>query len=344
MAALRTRVCGLLLVAWVCAGCAQNLAQTVAQPAEGLLPPVLNPITAINRSLRELPPPERKVAVAVYGYTDLTGQFKPNDTVQSLSRAVTQGATSVLIKALQDAGQGSWFTVIEREHLDNLLKERHIIADMRERYLGEKNLNAKALPPLLFAGVLLEGGIIGYDTDTKTGGLGARYLGIGGNVKFRQDTITMYLRAISTKSGEVLLSTVAHKTIVSVAIQGDAFKFVDLDKILEAEGGVTTNEPGQIAVQQAIEKAVHALIIEGASHRLWAFADKAYQTQQISRFNAEQFNSGPIAVRAEPAAGWAASADAAPAAATESQSGARPPLPWLTLANAATAQEQPQTQ
>ena len=128
------------------------------------------------------------MAIAVYGYTDQTGQFKPAENVQSLSRAVTQGATSVLIKALQDAGDGRWFTVVERERLDNLLKERRIIADMRERYLGEKKINPQALPPLLFAGVLLEGGIIGFDSNTKTGGAGARLLGIGGDVQYREDT------------------------------------------------------------------------------------------------------------------------------------------------------------
>jgi curli production assembly/transport component CsgG len=269
------------------AGCAEQLART-AKPDEGLLPPVLNPVTKINKSLREMPPPEQRVAIAVYGYTDQTGQFKPADTVQSMSRAVTQGATSVLIKALQDAGDGRWFTVVEREKLENLLKERRIIADMRERYLGEKELNAKALPPLLFAGVLLEGGIIGYDSNTRTGGAGARYLGIGGDIQYREDTVTMYLRAISTKTGEVMVSVVSHKTILSVGIKGSAFKFVALDKLLELEAGITHNEPDQIATQQAIEKAVHALIVEGAARGIWAFADKAYQAKAIATNHREQ--------------------------------------------------------
>ncbi|MEQ1673193.1 MAG: CsgG/HfaB family protein, partial [Hyphomicrobium sp.] len=127
---------GLFVCAASLGGCAGHMAESAAAPSEGLLPPVLNPITKINKSLRELPPPVQKVAIAVYGYTDQTGQFKPVDNVQTLSRAVTQGATSVLIKALQDAGEGAWFTVVERERLDNLMKERKIIADMRERYLG----------------------------------------------------------------------------------------------------------------------------------------------------------------------------------------------------------------
>ena len=94
------------------------------------------PITShlSSEKLRNLPPPNAPVAVAVYGYGDQTGQMKPiaqGPNVQTLSRAVTQGATSILMKALQDAGNGRWFTVVERERLDNLLKERRIIADMR---------------------------------------------------------------------------------------------------------------------------------------------------------------------------------------------------------------------
>ncbi|MBX2806237.1 MAG: curlin [Hyphomicrobiales bacterium] len=235
-----------------------------------------------------MPPPERKVAIAVYKYADQTGQFKPAEGVQQLSKAVTQGATSVLIKALQDAGNGSWFMVVEREKLDNLLKERRIIADMRNVYLGERKINPAALPPLKFAGILLEGGIIGYDSNTRTGGAGARYLGVGGDVQYREDTITVYLRVISTKTGEVLLSVVAHKTIISVGIRGNAFKFIALDALLEAEAGFTTNEPAQIAVQQAIEKAVHTMIVEGAARNVWTFANKTFQDNAISKLDEEQ--------------------------------------------------------
>ena len=209
-----------LLLSLGAPGCAEfsyfreGAATAIATPGTGLLPPTVNPITEVDQNLRDLPPPKAPVAVAVYGYGDQTGQMKPvapTATVAPLSRAVTQGATSILIKALQDAGCGRWFTVIERERLDNLLKERRIIADMRTRYLGEQVVNPQALPPLLFAGVLLDGGIIGYDSNTKTGGLGANYLGIGGDVNYTEDTVTVYLRGTSVKTGEVLLSVVANK-------------------------------------------------------------------------------------------------------------------------------------
>ena len=279
-----------MLTLTVLPGCADlsyfgnGVAGAVARPDPGLLPPVANTVTPTAEKLHSLPPPTAPVAVAVYGYGDQTGQMKPianGANVQSLSRAVTQGATSVLIKALQDAGNGRWFTVVERERLDNLLKERRIIADMRQRYLGEQEVNPQALPPLLFAGVLLDGGIIGYDSNTLTGGAGANYLGIGGDANYSEDTVTVYLRGTSVKTGEVLLSVVATKKILSYGIDANAFRYVTYNRILQAEVGVTHNEPGSLAVEQAIEEAVLQFIVEGSARKLWAFKDKGFQSDII---------------------------------------------------------------
>ena len=274
-------------------GCAEysyfgaGVASSVAQPSPGLLPPTANPITESNQKLRDLPPPRSPVAVAVYGYGDQTGQMKPiaqGANVQTLSRAVTQGATSILIKALQDAGCGRWFTVVERERLDNLLKERRIIADMRTRYLGEQVVDPQALPPLLFAGVLLDGGIIGYDSNTKTGGVGANYLAIGGDANYAEDTVTVYLRGTSVKNGQVLLSVVATKKILSYGVDANAFRYVTFNRLLQAEVGVTRNEPGSLAVEQAIEQAVLMFIVEGSARGLWSFGDKAFQSRIIEDY------------------------------------------------------------
>ncbi|HKR17185.1 CsgG/HfaB family protein [Rhizorhapis sp.] len=233
-------------------------------------PQLAKPSPTQNKLL-ELPGSGKRVAVAVYGFTDQTGQFKPTDNVQTLSRAVTQGATSILVKALQDAGNRQFFQVIERERLDNVLRERAVIREMRASYLGEKQVNPQALPPLLFAGLLLEGGIIGFDSNVKTGGAGARFLGIGGNGQYREDTVTLYLRAVSVKTGEVLTSVNVRKSIASVALGANAFRYVGFKDLLELETGVTYNEPDQLAVQQAVEKAVYALIMEGALQDLWCF-------------------------------------------------------------------------
>lgn len=244
-------------------------------------------ITPTQRDLLYIPPPPQPIPVAVYGFQDQTGQFKAAENVQSISRAVTQGGTSVLVAALRDAGNGNWFQVIERERLDNVLRERQIIREMRSQYLGEQQTPAEVLPSLLFAGVTLEGGIISYDSNLQTGGVGARFLGIGGFTQYRTNRVTVYLRAVSVKTGEVLANVITEGTVSSVAVSGGAFKFVEFDQLLEAEVGQTANEPVHIAVQSAIERAVYALIMEGAipgRRQLWSFADQSQGGPWVQRY------------------------------------------------------------
>ena len=244
-------------------------------------------VTKTQRELLTLPAPAAKVAVAVYSFDDKTGQFKPTEAGQTLSRAVSQGGDELLIKALQDAGNRQWFTVIERSNLNNLLKERQIISEMRQRYLGEPD-GAGALPPLLFAGIILEGGIVGFDANTATGGLAARYLGIGGATEYRQNMVTVHLRAVSVKTGEVLASVTTEKTIASVGVSANVFRFVTFDNLLEADAGVTSNEPGVMALRQAVEKSVYALIMEGSQIGLWDFQDRNQGLALLEEYWADQ--------------------------------------------------------
>jgi curli production assembly/transport component CsgG len=257
--------------------------------------PTMNPLahhsrqTQTQRMLMELPAPRQPVAIAVYNFTDQTGQFRTSENgQQTLSRAVTQGGASILVRALQDAGNRRWFTIVEREQLRNLLNERQIIREMRERYLGETNVNPQALPAMLFAGVLLEGGVISYDTNTVTGGAGAAFLGIGGRAQYRQDTVTVYLRAVSVRTGEVLTTVTASKTIASQSLGGSAFRFVAFRELLEAEAGFTVNEPDHLALQQAIEKAVYALVMEGIDLGLWGFQDANTGWPMLWRYRQER--------------------------------------------------------
>ena len=69
----------------------------------------------------------KKITIAVYDFIDKTGQRKPSERFSNLSSTVTQGADVWVIDALQKAGDGTWFTVVERNGLDNLVKERQII-------------------------------------------------------------------------------------------------------------------------------------------------------------------------------------------------------------------------
>ena len=279
---LKAAVCAVPLILGACATAYDGHPGIVEQPA------VSEMRTQTQSRLRSLPAPRERAAVAVYAFEDQTGQFKPSSSAQTLSKAVTQGSTSVLLKALQDAGDRSWFTVIERENLDNLLKERQIIREMRRTYLGEEELNQGALPPLLFAGLILEGGIIGYDTNTVTGGAGARFLGIGAKTDYREDKVTVYLRAVSVKTGEVVTSVVASKKIASIGVAANVFRYVSFKELLEVDAGITSNEPDLLALRQATEKAVELLILEGADLGIWEFQDELAGAALIERYRAER--------------------------------------------------------
>jgi curli production assembly/transport component CsgG len=240
--------------------------------------------TDVTKSLKNLPLPQEPVVVGVYNFRDLTGQYKPSDVGSTFSTAVTQGATSILIKALEDS---RWFTPIERENIGNLLNERNIIRSTRQEYQGS-NTNQPQVPPLLYAGILLEGGIVSYDTNIITGGMGARYFGVGGSTQYRQDRITIYLRAISTSSGKILKNVYVSKTILSQALDVSLYKYVSFQRLLEVETGFTRNEPVQLAVKEAIEKGVESLIVEGLKDNLWSTQDEAVAQDLINRYDEEQ--------------------------------------------------------
>ena len=229
------------------------------------------PVSTLQKEFDTIPAPasDRPVSVAVYSFRDMTGQRRPQANIASLSTAVTQGAEAFLIKALQDVGNGRWFDVVERVGIDNLTKERLIIRQMREAYEGA---NAKPLMPMQFAGLIIEGGIIGYDSSTKSGGVGARVFGIGKQTQWTQDIVTISLRAVSVNTGKVLTTVTVQKTIISSADAVTALKFFDMGtKAFEGEAGLTINEPGTYAVKAAIEAGVVELIKDGARKGLWNY-------------------------------------------------------------------------
>ena len=241
-------------------------------------------LTAQNIALRDLPVPSSRVRVAVYDFPDLTGQFRERENVQSMSRAVSQGGSAMLINALRDAGNGRWFSVLDRSNLDELLRERQIVTEMRRIYRGETTLDPAAIGPMRHAGIILQGGIIGYDSNIQTGGVGARFLGIGGSTRWKLDIVTVSLRAVSNETGEVLSSVIVEKPIASTIARGDAFRYVAMDELLEVELGMAINEPKQIALQKAIEKAVLAMVIEGSELGLWSFSNPSDAAPLLQQF------------------------------------------------------------
>ena len=257
---MRARTFSLMIFAAVLAsGCATS------RPAGTTSAASISPPTHSTRDLMRLPAPAGPIAVAVYGLRDQTGQYKPSPD-SSFSTSVTQGAASLLVTALRDS---RWFKPVERENLQDVLTERKII-----RALEQPQDQAQAmLPSLRPANLLIGGAIVAYESNVRTGGIGVRYLGIGPSELYRQDQVTINLRAVDIRSGEIIQSVTTTKTVYSTQVDFGVFKFVSLKHLLEVETGFSRNEPVQQCVREAIESALIHLIAQGARDGSWRLRD-----------------------------------------------------------------------
>jgi curli production assembly/transport component CsgG len=235
----------------------------VSKPELNITPATVDNISSTMQALQQQNKPKQQIPVSVYAFRDQTGQYKPQANVSSFSTAVTQGATSMLTQILLDSG---WFAPLEREGLQNLLTERKIHGS---------NKKLTDLPPLKEARLVFEGGIIGYETNLTTGGIGAEYFGLGLSELYREDQVTVYLRAIDVYSGQVLMSVSTTKKVFSQELRAGLFRYVSLNRLVEIEGGYSTNEPVQYCVKQAMESAVVELINIGLARGFWRADDQA---------------------------------------------------------------------
>ncbi|MBV7316495.1 CsgG/HfaB family protein [Shewanella sp. NIFS-20-20] len=218
----------------------------------------VNRISETMQTLQQSPGPKFPIPVAVYSFRDQTGQYKPQANVSSFSTAVTQGATSMLIQTLLESG---WFTPVEREGLQNLLTERKI---------SNRQNGKDEAPNLSTARLLLEGGIISYETNVSTGGAGVEYYGIGASELYREDQVTIYLRAVDVHTGKVMMSVSTTKRVFSQEMRAGLFRYTSLNRLAEAEIGFSTNEPVQFCVLAAIELAVAEMVEKGINQGYWA--------------------------------------------------------------------------
>lgn len=253
---------GLAFTLLVLSGCSMFGDSIDSYHGEGMSKSAWGIDTESHSDLLALPLPGGRISVSVYGFRDQTGQYKPSPA-STFSTAVTQGAGSLLVKALWDS---RWFTPLEREGLQNLLTERKIV---RASIPGNGNGGEADIPQLASANIILEGGIVGYDSNIKTGGIGAKYFGIGISESYRVDQVTVNLRAVDTLSGRVINTVTTTKTVYSKQVSSGVFRFIKFKRLLEAEAGYSTNEPGQIAVMDAIETAVIRLIVTGIEQKHW---------------------------------------------------------------------------
>ena len=224
-----------------------------------------------SEELNSLPRAKRKPVIAIYpnSFRDHTGQRKSNGSFALFSTAITQAPEAFLIRALKHAANGEFFQVAERVGLESLTKERQLIRSTRETF--EEDSSVK---PLLLAGLLIQGGVITYDSNVKSGGAGARLLGVGSSKQYREDLITISLRLVSVSTGEVLIEVLVSKTVTSAGISQDIFRFIDEgQRLVEVEGGVAENESTSIALQQAIEEGVLQIIKIGITRGYWEYEE-----------------------------------------------------------------------
>lgn len=273
-------VYSLLLATVLCTSCSydQMYSNTFVKDAQ------VTQTTKAGAILEALPKPAQPVPVVVYEFQDQTGQFKSNDNFGEYSSAVTKGGLAVLVESLLDTSDGKFFMVAERGGLNNLLKERQIIRTMRTEYTRPDGSRLPDIPPMVYGGMILEGGIIFYDSNILTGGAAAGYFGISGSTQYRRDIVTVYLRAVEVQTGKVIAAVNSSKTIFSYGVSASVLRYLAIDKLLEAETGFSVNEPAQLAVRQAIETAVYSLVMEGAMRDLWSFGDKEAGQKAIAAY------------------------------------------------------------
>ena len=222
-----------------------------------------------SEELKNLPPATVMPTIAIYpnSFKDLTGQRRSNSTFALFSTAITQAPEAFLIRALKHTSDGKFFRVVERVGLDDLTKERQLIRSTRKEFKEDNKMK-----PLLFAGLLIQGGVISYEANLKSGGAGARYLGVGNSKQYREDTVTISLRLVSVSTGEVLTETLVSKSIISTSISQDIFRFIETGtELVEIEGGVSENESVSIALQKAIETGVLNIIKIGIERGYWKY-------------------------------------------------------------------------
>jgi curli production assembly/transport component CsgG len=207
----------------------------------------------ITQEILDIPKPKTQPIVAVYKFGDFTGQRKSVDGYANFSTAMTQAPETYLIRALKQSG---FFRVVERVNIDHITRERQIIRSTREKFEDETEQL-----PLLFAGLIIEGGIVDYNTNLRTGGAGARTLGIG--------------RVVSVSTGEILLENLTTRTILSVGISSDVFRFTNNStELIEFETGNAMNESKSIALQSAIEIGIVDIVKQGRERNFWEYYDE----------------------------------------------------------------------
>jgi len=255
----------------------------------------LTPPSPSTRDLLRLPPPRGKIVAAAYGFRDQTGQYKPSPD-SLFSTSVTQGAAS----AADQGAEG--FGLVHAGGTGKpagALTERRVVRAM-ENPSGQNG--ADSIPPLLPASILVDGGIIAYESNLRTGSISARFLGVGAATQYRVDQVTVNLRSIDIRTGAILHSVSTTKSI-SPTRSRPMSMFVNYTDLLEFEA-----EPAQLSVKEAIEAAVIHVLIQGIKEGNWRLRNpEDWNSPVIQKYlaAAEGYVQGGAGLPAAPAPGAA---------------------------------------
>lgn len=251
-------------------------------------PPSATPTVLQDEPIVLPPPPARALTVGVYSCVDTTGQRRPTGLPEELSTAVPVDCSPYMIEAIQDLRPGYVF-LVEREHVDELLRERQLATLALNMAAGNTataapavanaapavatahtvSLPVRRLATLRVAEILLIGQVVAYDRATKEVGGGVAIGGIGGDGTLVTDLITFSLRAVAVQTGQVLGQTTATKSVTSLRLAGHATQIYSTS-VLQSELGAAGNEPVGLALRAAVRGALESLIEAGIKDGWWA--------------------------------------------------------------------------
>jgi len=245
----------------------------------------------------------RRVSVSVGEIGDYTGKYSE----QNGGKPITQGGALMAISALGKFGN----VIIIRERLDprvskleyNYLQERRL-GDGNARTIREKGVDktVRWLPDqagtILPSEVFIVGGITELNWNVHSSGAGFIIEGIGPRARTFVVSIALDLRLVNTKNLNVLKTVSLQKQVVGYEVEAEIFRFLPT-LLVDAEAGIKSQEPLQLAVRSAIEMGIVDLI----GHIFSVDADQCYTHYKANGIKVEESPSkhNIVASKPEPA-------------------------------------------
>ena len=126
-----------------------------------------------------------------------------------MSTEPPQGLSSILMQELHRAGDERLYRVVERENVEALIKESRIVVASLPEEQGSQ------LTPLLLSVIILTGGAVSYDRTVTQDLRGLGFRSVNGLREIVTDQVDVILRAVSVKSGEMLVWIHTRKLVIS---------------------------------------------------------------------------------------------------------------------------------